>query len=79
MGGDTTGGGFARLLSDFTRSAESGDGGRFARHFTEDAIYYDEPVRTTKVFQRWTGGLRERPETIDDLARAKGSQAKSNG
>jgi ketosteroid isomerase-like protein len=36
-----TGDEFARLLSDFTLSAESGDGARFARHFTEDAIYYD--------------------------------------
>lgn len=33
--------GFARLLNDFTLSAESGDGERFARHFTEDAVYYD--------------------------------------
>ncbi|MBI3701474.1 MAG: nuclear transport factor 2 family protein [Afipia sp.] len=33
--------GFARLLQDFTLSAESGDGERFARHFTDDAIYYD--------------------------------------
>lgn len=33
--------GFARLLHDFTLSAESGDGERFARHFTEDAVYYD--------------------------------------
>jgi len=32
---------FARLLNEFTRSAESGDGARFARHFIEDAIYYD--------------------------------------
>ena len=32
---------FARLLNDFTLSAESGDGERFARHFTEDAVYYD--------------------------------------
>src|SRR6476469_8810195 len=32
---------FAKLLSDFTLSAESGDGARFARHFTEDGIYYD--------------------------------------
>ena len=32
---------FAKLLSDFTHSAESGDGARFARHFTEDGIYYD--------------------------------------
>jgi ketosteroid isomerase-like protein len=32
---------FARLLDEFTRSAESGDGARFAAHFTEDAIYYD--------------------------------------
>jgi ketosteroid isomerase-like protein len=32
---------FAALLDEFTRSAESGDGARFARHFTEDAIYHD--------------------------------------
>jgi len=36
-----TGNGFARLLDEFTRSAESGDGDRFGRHFTEDAIYHD--------------------------------------
>ena len=36
-----TGDEFAALLSDFTLSAESGDGARFARHFTEDGIYYD--------------------------------------
>ena len=36
-----TGDEFAGLLSDFTLSAESGDGARFASHFTEDAIYYD--------------------------------------
>src|SRR4051812_28151223 len=36
-----TGEEFARLLDDMTRSAESGDGTRFASHFTEDAIYYD--------------------------------------
>ena len=36
-----TGDQFARLLDDFTRSAESGDGARFARHFTDDAIYHD--------------------------------------
>src|SRR5258708_20726746 len=36
-----TGDEFAQLLSDFTLSAESGDGARFAGHFTEDAIYYD--------------------------------------
>ena len=36
-----TGDEFATLLGDFTRSAESGDGARFARHFTEDAVYYD--------------------------------------
>lgn len=33
--------GFAELLKQFTLSAESGDGARFAAHFTEDAIYYD--------------------------------------
>jgi ketosteroid isomerase-like protein len=32
---------FAHLISAFTLSAESGDGVRFARHFTEDAVYYD--------------------------------------
>jgi ketosteroid isomerase-like protein len=32
---------FARLLEDFTRAAESGDGGCFAAHFTEDAVYHD--------------------------------------
>jgi hypothetical protein len=36
-----TGDEFAALLDDLTRSAESGDGARFAQHFTEDAIYYD--------------------------------------
>ena len=36
-----TGDEFAQLLNDFTRSAESGDGARFARHFTPDAIYHD--------------------------------------
>ena len=42
MGGDITGNDFARLLSDFTRCAESGDGVRFVSHFTEDANHYDE-------------------------------------
>lgn len=32
---------FAALLRAFALSAESGDGARFAGHFTEDAIYYD--------------------------------------
>jgi ketosteroid isomerase-like protein len=36
-----TGEEFAQLLNDFTLSAESGDGARFANHFSEDAIYYD--------------------------------------
>ena len=36
-----TGDEFARLLTEFTLSAESRDGARFAGHFTEDAIYYD--------------------------------------
>jgi len=166
-----TGDEFAQLLSDFTLSAESGDGARFARYFTEDAIYYDyiygahkgrtdiahmmqdlfhrdaadyrwemfdsvfdgvmgyawslssftskipqfegkpvvidgmsrfivrdgliaeyretvnggvamtqlgvEPDRMTKVFKRWTGWLKERPETVDYLARTKGSRAKA--
>jgi hypothetical protein len=29
------------LLNEFSRSAESGDGVRFANHFSEGAIYYD--------------------------------------
>ena len=164
---------FARLLNEFTRSAESGDGARFARHFIEDAIYYDyiygahkgradiahmtqnlfhrdaaeyrwemfdsvfdgekgyawslssftskipqfkgrpvvidgmsrfivrdgliaeyresvnggvamaqlgvAPDRMTKVFKRWTGWLKERPETLNYLARPKGSRAKKRG
>jgi ketosteroid isomerase-like protein len=159
---------FAQLLNAFTHSAESGDGVRFASHFTEDAIYYDyiygphqgradiahmmqqlfhrdaadyrwemfdpvfdgvkgyawslssftskipqfkgrpividgisrfilrggliaeyresvnggvamaqlgvAPDRMTKVFTRWTGWLRERPETVEYLARPKGSR-----
>jgi ketosteroid isomerase-like protein len=36
-----TGDEFAKFLERFTRSAESGDGARFARHFTEDAVYHD--------------------------------------
>jgi hypothetical protein len=36
MGGDMTGDEFASLLGDFTLSAESVDGERFASHFTED-------------------------------------------
>jgi hypothetical protein len=165
-----TGDEFAALLDEFTRSAESGDGERFAGHFTEDAVYYDyiygahkgradvahmmenlfhrdaadyrwemfdpvfdgamgyawslssfiskipqfegkpvvidgmsrflirdgliaecresvnggvamvqlgvAPDRTAKVFQRWAGWLRERPETQDYLARPKRSQTK---
>ena len=165
-----TGDEFAQLLNDFTLSAESGDGVRFANHFTEDAVYYDyvygphkgradiahmmrdlfhrdaadyrwemfdpvfdgemgyagslssfrskipqfqekpvvidgmsrfivrdgliaeyresvnggvamaqlgvEPERMTKVFKRWTGWLKERPETVDYLARPSGSRAK---
>jgi SnoaL-like protein len=166
-----TGDEFAGLLNEFTLSAESGDGARFARHFTEDAIYYDyiygahegwadiahmmqdlfhrdaadyrwemfdpvfdgvngyawslssftskieqfkgqrvvidgmsrfvvrdglvaeyresvnggvamaqlgvAPDRMTKVFKRWAGWLKERPETLDYLARPKGSRART--
>ena len=166
-----TGDEFARLLDAFTHSAESGDGKRFAAHFTEDAVYHDyiygphtgradiahmmehlfhrdagdyrwemfdpvfdghqgyawslssftskiqqfegrhvvidgmsrfiirdgliaeyresvnggvamgqlgvEPDRMSKVFGRWTGWLRGRPETVDYLARTKGSRGKS--
>jgi hypothetical protein len=32
---------FAQLLRDYTASAESGDGARFAAHFTDDAVYHD--------------------------------------
>ncbi len=35
-----------------------------------------EPDRMTKVFRRWTGWLTERPETMDYLARPKGSRAR---
>ena len=164
-----TGDEFAVLLDEFTRSAESGDGARFASHFTYNAIYYDyiygahrgradiahmmqdlfhrdatdyrwemfdpvfdgvmgyawslssftstipqyqgrrvvidgmsrfivrdglvaeyresvnggvamtqlgvAPDRMTKVFKRWTGWLKERPETLDYLARPRGSRA----
>jgi len=167
--GDVTSEEFALLLNDFTLSAESGDGARFGKHFTEDAVYYDyiygahkgradiahmmqnlfhrdaadyrwemfdpvfdgekgyawslssftskipqfqgqrvvidgisrflvrdgliaeyresvnggvamaqlgvEPDRMTKVFKRWTGWLKERPETLDYLARPKASRA----
>jgi ketosteroid isomerase-like protein len=34
-----------------------------------------EPDRMDKVFRRWTGWLKERPETSDYLARPKGSRA----
>jgi ketosteroid isomerase-like protein len=160
---------FAKLLDEFTRAAESGDGARFAGHFTEDAVYHDyiygphkgrtdiarmmqnlfhrdaadyrwemfdpvfdgkqgyawslssfvskipqfegkrvvidgisrfilrdgliaeyresvnggvamaqlgvEPERMAKVFTRWSGWLKDRPETVEYLARPKGSRA----
>jgi len=166
-----TGDDFVALLNEFTLSAESGDGARFAAHFTADAVYHDyiygphrgradiahmmqdlfhrdaadyrwemfdpvfdgstgyawslssftskiadylgkpvvidgisrfvvrdgliaeyresvnggaamaqlgvAPERMTKVFGRWTGWLKQRPETIDYLARPKGSRAQS--
>jgi hypothetical protein len=34
-----------------------------------------EPDRMSKVFRRWTGWLKERPETVDYLARPKGTHA----
>jgi hypothetical protein len=40
-GGSMTREEFAKLLGDFTHSAESGDGARFSQHFTPDGIYYD--------------------------------------
>ena len=164
-----TGDEFTGLLNEFTLSAESGDGARFASHFTDDAIYDDyiygahkgradiahmmqhlfhrdaadyrwemfdpvfdgikgyawslssftskieqfkgqrvvidgmsrfivrgglvaeyresvnggvamtqlgvAPDRMTKMFKRWTGWLKERPETLDYLARPRGSRA----
>ena len=166
-----TGDEFAGLLNEFTLSAESGDGTRFASHFTDDAIYHDyiygahrgradiahmmqdlfhrdaadyrwemfdpvfdgikgyawslssftskieqfkgqrvvidgmsrfivrdglvaeyresvnggvamtqlgvAPDRMTKVFERWTGWLKEQPETLDYLARPRRSRARS--
>jgi ketosteroid isomerase-like protein len=38
---DMTNDEFVQLLNAFTLSAETGDGARFAQHFTEDAVYYD--------------------------------------
>ena len=35
------------------------------------------PDRMTKVFKRWTGWLKERPETLDYLARPRGSRART--
>src|SRR6267378_3387032 len=166
-----TGEDFAQLLNEFTHSAESGDGARFASHFTEDGVYHDyiygphkgradiahmmqdlfhrdatdyrwemfdpvfdgrmgyawslssftstipqfsgqrvvidgmsrfivrdgliseyresvnggvamqqlgvAPERMAKVFLRWTGWLKDRPETENYLARPRGSRAKS--
>jgi SnoaL-like domain len=36
-----------------------------------------EPDRMTKVFKRWARWLKERPETLDYLARPKGLRAKA--
>jgi hypothetical protein len=33
-----------------------------------------EPDRMAKVFTRWSGWLKARPETVDYLARPKGSR-----
>ena len=33
------------------------------------------PDRMTKVFEPWTGWLKEQPETLDYLARPRGSRA----
>ena len=35
------------------------------------------PDRMTKVFERWTGWLKEQPETLDYLARPRRSRARS--
>lgn len=36
-----------------------------------------EPERMRKVFERWTGWLKERPETVAYLARERGAHARS--
>src|SRR5258708_11862119 len=36
-----------------------------------------EPDRMTKVFKRWTGWLKDRPETVAYLSRPKGSPFRS--
>ena len=36
-------------------------------------------LRMAKVFKRWTGWLKESPETVDYLARPKGSRAGRRG
>jgi SnoaL-like domain len=36
-----------------------------------------EPDRMAKVFRRWSEWLKERPETLDYLARPRGSRAKA--
>src|SRR5450631_2804815 len=62
-GGDMTGDEFAGLLNEFTLSAESGG--------VATAQLGVEPDRMTEVFKRWTGWLKERPETLDLSGAAK--------
>ena len=53
---------FARLLSDFTLSAESGDGARFAQHFADRAVYdFAERAWLTQFIDGW---LARRPQLI---------------
>jgi hypothetical protein len=47
MGGVMTGDEFARLLGDFALSAESGDGARFANHFTEERLAREKSITET--------------------------------
>ena len=44
-----TGDEFASLLGEFTLSAESGDGARFASHFTGDAVFTTTSTARTKA------------------------------
>jgi ketosteroid isomerase-like protein len=61
-----TGEDFARLLEGFTQSAESGDGARFASHFTEDGLYDDYiygPHRGRAAIAQMLQGLFHRDAT----------------
>jgi hypothetical protein len=66
MGGDMTGDEFILRDGLIAEYRESVNGGVVI-----------EPARMEKVFRRWTGRLKEQPETEDYLARPKGSRAKN--